>query len=83
MGSFFRSEYDLFVEVRQEPKEFLTKALIALSTSNRKDLEEDVKDAVQQIVVSKDFEEAYDSCTSLMTMFQDSFGISEKIQKRD
>jgi hypothetical protein len=83
MGSFFRSNYDLFREIKEGPKPFLTKIQLVLAAARREDLGEDVKDAVMDIGMSDDFETAYNSCNSLMAILNEAVGVQDKIKKRD
>ena len=83
MGSFFRSNYDLFREIKEGVEPFLTKIQLVLATVGREDLGEDVKDAVTDVDMSDDFEAAYNSCNSLMTMLEEAVGVQDKIKKRD
>jgi hypothetical protein len=64
-------------------EDFLSKSMLALDVVGRKDLQDDIKDAVVSIVSSDGFGEAASSVSSLMSIFEDGFGIFTKIEKRD
>lgn len=83
MAAFFRNEHDLFLEIMKDADAFLMKSMLSLEVVGRKDLEDDIKDAVVSVVSSKDFEDAASALSSLMGFFEDAFGIFTKIEKRD
>lgn len=82
MGAFYRSNYDLFRDIKEGTEPFLRKIQLVLSAVGREDLGEDFKDAVMDVDASADFESAYNSCSSLMDMLNDAVGVQEKIKKR-
>jgi hypothetical protein len=83
MGAFFHGEYDLFSEIMKDPDAFMANSILSLRLADRHDLEDDVKDAVVEIVSCVDFSEARKAVSSLKTMLEDGFGISTTIEKRN
>ena len=83
MGAFFRSEYDLYQEVMKDPDAFMENSVLSLRIAGRMDLEDDVKDAVVEIVSCSDLVDANEIVSSLMRMLEDGFGISTTIEKRN
>lgn len=83
MTAFFRNEYDLFHEIMKGSREFMSKTMLSLDVVGRNDLQDDVKDAIIEIVSSKSFGDASDALSSLLAMFEDAFGVYTKIEKRD
>jgi hypothetical protein len=81
MGAFFRSEYDLYSEVRESPTGLFGRLRLALRATGRGDAEEDVKDAVQEILAAATFEEAAGPCQLLLGILQDAIGVVEAVEK--
>jgi hypothetical protein len=83
MGAFFRSGYDLMVEVNKDTESFLGNLDLSLKIVDRVDLEDDVKDAVVGIISASDDGEAEEIATSLLVMLEDAIGTSKKVEKRN
>jgi hypothetical protein len=82
MGSFYRNAYDLYAEISGDPALWLGKAVAALGVVGRSDLETDVKDAVQEISLCGNFEEAARPAATLLAMLEQAVGVAAAIRKR-
>ncbi len=83
MGAFFRSEYDLFLEIKKDPESFMSNSILSLQIAGRLDLEADIKDAVVETVSCSDLSEVQEVVKSLMGIMEDGFGISTTVEKRN
>ena len=81
MGAFFTSEYDLYSEARKNPTSFFGRLRLALRVADRTDAEEDVKDAVQEILTAATFEEASGPCRLLLEILRDAIGVAKVVEK--
>ena len=81
MGAFFTSEYDLYSEIRENPTSLFGRLRLALQTAGRNDAEEDVKDAVQEILTAGTFEDAAGPARQLLEILRDAIGVAGIVEK--
>lgn len=81
MGAFYRNEYDLYAEIRKDPPAWLSRVFGALEKAGRTDLENDVKDAAQEIVALGDFESSGHQLEGLLGILNVAIGVQPDVQK--
>lgn len=81
MGAFYRNEYDLYAEIRKDPPAWLSMALKALVAADRMDLENDLKDAAQEVVALESYESAGQQLRGLLGILNAAIGVQPDVQK--
>jgi hypothetical protein len=84
MGNFFRTEYDLYVEIVGNAEGMARKLIASVGATKGDDsLAEDIKDSCQTIAESNDYQHALKSgaLEFLMNMLSETIGIN-KIHKQ-
>lgn len=81
MGNFFCNEYDLYCEVKKDPEAFLWKIVSATSICGV-DITEDVKDAISEVITSKNYDSVSDVCKRIFTIINDAIGVRPIVEKK-
>jgi hypothetical protein len=80
MGNFFINGLDLYLDVMKDPERFLWK-IVSASALAGKDVANDMKEAVSDIVASERYDDVSEVCERLLGMLEAAIGVQKYVEK--